>query len=199
MKRLVVAAALSAAFGVHADVVYNWQTVDAQGATSNIGGRLVISDQAWRAGSIDYRFQPTPTVRADQASPVIELLFYINDETYQWVMHYFREGRGFEDSQASYVHAAFGDELDGAMGSGGTFAAMSMISTSGLWTVNWLFTERPPVSALGCWRDVCEGVTGRWVLDQATVPISVPGTLALAALGISLLALRSRRPAAVLG
>lgn len=193
MKHFAVAALLVTTIYAHADVVYNWQTVDAKGATSDLYGKLVVTDDAWRAGSLDYYFSPGDPWNFDPTSPVLQ--FSMGSSSRPEFNHFYRIG-GFPDAQSSYVRVTFGDELDGEMGSAGSFAYVDSSSSAGIWTLTRLFSY--PYGGIngsnaGCWVDICEGFTGRWVLDQTTVPVSIPGTLALTALGLSLLAMRPRR------
>lgn len=203
MRGLIFAGALALAGAAQADVVYNWQTIDDNGSTVQIDGQLIVTDDAWRAGAIDYFHLPcssSPDCIGDPDGPVIGLYFYVDGSKFSWTMHEYREGLGFEDQQPSWVQAEFGPTLSwGYIASGGTHAHMEMSSVGDLWTVFILSTDRfegreeEGAENPSCWLTACPEITGRWILDQSTVPFQVPlpGTLAL--LGAGALLMRQRR------
>ena len=193
MRKLIAGLALLGCTAAHADIVYNWQTIDANGSTAAILGQIHLTDQSAGGGSVD--FQPTRCTympytcapgeeRGDPNSSIVSFMFR-RDDSFPWVYENFHEGFGFSDAQrvSILVLASGGALQSGHITSGGSNAAIEMSGSNGLWTITFLTSELSGPGFGGCWLDTCPGVTGRWVLDAE--PIPTPATLPLVLLGLA--------------
>ena len=194
MRKLIASlVALIGCGAAQADIVYNWQTLDSNGATSTILGQIRLTDQAVGGGSVD--FQPTRCTympwtcapgeeRGDPASPIVSFMFRL-DDGFPWVYENIHEGLGFQDAQRVSVSvlASGGLLRSGHIASGGSNAGIEMSGSDGLWTISFLSSELSAPDFRACWLDACPGITGQWVLDSAYVP--APSTLPLVLLGLA--------------
>lgn len=195
---------LGCALAAQADVVYNWQEVAPTAELVGSGGQLVISDDAWRAGSVSYTAAPCgpsgnrPGCMGYEDSPVLSLAF----------------GTGVGDPRAELITdlrmSALGGPpnvfelrlrpdglIDGRI-AGGSPTGSELLEMAGLgtWTIGLFSTDR---LLAPCSVTSCSGATGQWVLNTATVPpdagqVPEPGILplmALASIGLGM-ALRRR-------
>jgi hypothetical protein len=211
MRALILSACFALSAAAQADVIYNWQTIDSAGSNMELSGQLIVTDEAWRSGSVTYRHDagcyPAPACFIDPDSPVLLLEFAAEfDGTGIRVWNEYREGNGaFGDGQRSGVSVAFvGDGLVGgdvffgraSIFNGGSVQYMELkYNGATTWellaimnfdnVIGCRYTEPP--DELQCPR-----VIGRWVLDASTVPVSAPGTLGLAGASLFLLAVRRR-------
>lgn len=203
MRKLIAGAAMAACCtAASADIWYQWQTLNANGATVPIDGQLRIQSTAWMAGSINYTFDPTGCTMnpagcapgqtpGDLSSPIVSFSFYVDGEAFNWINENFRDGLGFGDGQlATFQLLGLGADIDaGVIGSGGSVAPIYMTGTGGVWTIEQIYGERNAPFGLStgpCWKDACAGITGQWVQfisDPQELPS--PATLPLVLLGLA--------------
>jgi hypothetical protein len=194
MRKLIAGLALlGCCTAASADMVYHWETIDANGATSMLLGELRIADTAPGGASIDFRpttctYNPATCApgqeRGDPTSPIISFMFRL-DDGHAWLNENFREGIGFPDAQRVVIGIAdLADVIgSGRISSGGSYAVIEMSGAGGLWTIDQMNSELNLPDMKPCWLDACVGITGRWVLDATAVP--TPATLPLVLLGLA--------------
>jgi hypothetical protein len=196
-----------------ADVVYRWETIDAKVTTAPIVGQIVVSNEAWRTGMVDFVNVPClgpgtcadPENAGNPVSPVRSLTFYMEGYQGRGVnLDYVNSDGDDGDGQASGVTASLGAALGPLGGIGTIFNAGSesyfdmTVDASGVWTVGRAMSQDwgEDVEVDGeiqiCWNGrLCGGETGRWSLDRSTIPVPEPSTFALAVL--ALVGLRTQR------
>lgn len=202
MKTFALAAitGLLCATSAQADVVYNWQQIAATPPLQTTVGRLVLTDAAFASGTVnaDY-FGSQPLYPADSA--VQEFVFDAPGQPAGRILiaparadaprifgSMFRLTIGADGALSGTIHARSTD------------AIVEMSGATSLWRIDNYGTEGGPCAGGGC-----RGTTGRWVLDQSTVPggggtgqVPLPGTLPLMALSAFGIAAGLRKPILVL-
>lgn len=206
------AAALAFAGSTQAGVVYNWQTVNDMGAETALVGRVEVTNDAWRSGSINYDYRAecswedavgypgcNPIDYDDPTSPVVSFLFRNSDEDSSRSVSFdlrYRDSATDYIWAGTYFHMTVGETLGGALDTGTITGGVAIDSVASLWTVSQFYSDK----AYPCGYDEnyngngCHGVTGRWVLDQSTAPgvpksegVPAPATLTLLGLGVAVM------------
>lgn len=213
---LAAGALLAFSMGASASVVYHWQSVsNTEHNYTKSGGDLVVSDKAWRSGSLNEHWEvPVPSdVDIEKAWP--------GDTFYRMGMDinefgggtsprsenpYNAEGLPYFNASLEFNHhlgILTGDvEYEGAINS------MALSSDeNGLWTIDYFasdgdnpmddFDATPHSYPYDEFDDVTchsliggcgyRGATGRWIIDPSTIPTPEPSTLALFGLSVGLL------------
>ncbi len=166
----------------YASVVYNWLTVENSEFLFPEGGQLEITDAAWRAGGLSADLSNFYTPSDDPfstfpSSPLTSLTFTANNKT----VAIFPTTGESNIQFPWYLEADLGVDYAGFL-TGGLLASngesdFTMNSSGGgsLWTI--LRFGSDDVDSVGeeCFSAPgCSGATGRWLVDPATIPLSVP-------------------------
>jgi hypothetical protein len=186
VKKSLLSLALLCCTSAQADVVYNfeWDSSVPNPARSE----LIVTDEAWRSGRVqwtardhsDYSNAPVREARVFLMGPYLEGAGWTAD------------GRPGEDA-AEFDLRFVGDSIEGSIF---LYFATAGTSTGHGTASEWTFeitSEGQEFQEPSCLDQPCVG-TGRWVLDQSTVPVPLPGTAALLAAGAVFLR-RNRRQA----
>ncbi len=177
-----------------AGVVYNWQTVSANGYPPTFSGQMVIADAAWNSGVINYSHPRCydnchPEGNANPNSPIETFRFDSFSDAFP--NRYAPIDVDYVIGTGSRNNPLVGDFnlFLAAIASGSLYvdnaeSTLIMSSSGGLWSISSFESDagppcRPSLS--------CAGVTGLWVLDLGTIPVSEPSSLALVSQSFALM------------
>ncbi|MFA7585275.1 MAG: hypothetical protein WCY11_03635 [Novosphingobium sp.] len=195
MRKIILALAMLVASSAQADVIYRWEP--ATPPPTGIAAGLRITDEAWRSGRIqwDSRDYPGPS---HPDAPVVSGIMMLEYPGYPGGEWQNAPLEGYYDFTAWFDLTLVGNGIAGSMymrwGEEGSSEGSGTLG-------NWTFDIRN-VAAGGsenpCFAQV-EGevgciVSGRWVLDRSTIPVPLPGTLALMSLGLVIARRRQTSP-----
>jgi hypothetical protein len=200
MRKLIASLALLGCSAAHADVVYQWQTLDDRGSVSILRGELRVTDAAAASGGAGVYFRPRictynrsacapGELPGDPSSSFISLLLWVQD-TGPGLQVNVHEGFGFADGMQQVLDVALsglGSVIgSGFISSGGSQAVLQMSGDGGVWSIDYMQSDQSREDFRDCWADVCPRLdgptTGQWVL-ASRVPL--PSTLPLVLLGLA--------------
>jgi hypothetical protein len=196
VKAALILSASLAAQHAGAGIVFNWVTASVSPTTFAAEGRLELADALWWSGALQIPAVDVPDLGLYQGcngAPYVypdgsfgpgctaitgieDFYFNVNGrEPYRGI--FFASLKMRADFSLSDTN-----ELAGAIRAESVDANAVMLRSTGnagLWTVLFQSDDYGP-GPNGCYHQpYCEGATGRWVLDTATIPVHEPATLAL--------------------
>ena len=155
-----------------ANVVYNWQPLRGGDNFDVVGGKLVFSDNAYRAGSAKVSYDTLDMESSGfPNSPIVQLTLDLVSDGGSVGSSIFPR----KYDPGSYRLDADVDLLDGGLLSGDldvlTFETQYLMSAGndGLWNIAGVGSDAFIGGPCGS-GELCSGATGEWQLDPSTVP-----------------------------
>ena len=181
--------------GAQASAIYNWQPLTGTDDFSTIGGRLILSDNAFESShaefsqSVDYDRVPADTRFPDSDIVSVSLDILNPDSSIPDDLFHIQatptQGR---DANSEFYSLdadidVFADLLTGGIDLLTIQDQFSISSDrSGLWTVNRFGSDAASESCFE--QPQCSGATGRWRLAEITHNVSAPAVWPLFALAV---------------
>ncbi|WP_123630794.1 hypothetical protein [Salinisphaera orenii] len=195
---------LLTATSAHASVVYNWQPAAGGEYVSTSSGRLVVTDAAFLAGSVQVDFgsgREQSSFATGDLSPILSAAMRFRHEStgadLRADVH--PNTHRFAASGLSLVANLFFGDDGFLIGNLNVFDASENFTSFGAgqsWSIVDFNSDYFYGYCAGRHNRECSAGSGYWVLDESTVPVSTPdmsSLLALAALSMFGLILVRRR------